>query len=275
MSNIPPRNQETYAHGYDSALTHQLHAGRTAAQHAAFFLPYLEPGMHVLDCGCGSGGITLGLAQAVHPGSAVGIDVEAVEIERSRHKALHQGIDNVRFEVANVYSLPFSDCSFDVVFAHNVLEHVVDLGRALAEMSRVLRPEGIIGLRDTASRGTLIVPPDEPFLEWLSLLETTWMHQGGHPHLGCGLRGLLHRAGFVDIRASASYDSYGDPQAVHFIGSIAANRCDEGDFRAQVVELGLASEERLDELKAALQQWMERQDAFCAIAHGEAVGRKP
>jgi ubiquinone/menaquinone biosynthesis C-methylase UbiE len=63
---------ETYAHGYDTALTLKLHAGCSAATHARFILPYLQPGMHVLDCGCGSGAITLGLAQAVRAGQVTG-----------------------------------------------------------------------------------------------------------------------------------------------------------------------------------------------------------
>jgi ubiquinone/menaquinone biosynthesis C-methylase UbiE len=231
--------------------------------------------MTVLDCGCGSGAITLGLAQAVHPGSVVGIDVAEAEIERSREKATEAGMDNLRFQVANVYSIPFPDRSFDALFAHNVLEHIADPGRALHEMSRVLKRGGLIGLRDTASRGTLIGPPDERLLEWLALLETSWALQGGHPHLGRDLRGLLHRTGFVSIRASASYDSYGDPQAVRFIGGIAASRCQEADFREQVIGQGLATQERLDRLQAAWKQWTLRPDAFCAIAHGEAVGHKP
>jgi ubiquinone/menaquinone biosynthesis C-methylase UbiE len=271
----PHESRESYAHGYDSALTHQLHANRSAARHAAFFLPYLEPGMRVLDCGCGSGAITLGLAQAVYPGAVVGIDVAEVEIERCRQRALEAGVENVRFEVGSAYALPFPDRSFDAVFAHNVLEHVAEPERALGEMARVLKPGGIAGLRDTASRGTLIVPPDEPLLEWLSLLEETWARQGGHPHLGCRLRGLLHQAGFVEIQATASYDSYGDPQAVRFIAEVAARRCQEADFCEQVLALGLASRERLDELRAAWEQWTDRPDAFCAIAHGEAVGHKP
>jgi ubiquinone/menaquinone biosynthesis C-methylase UbiE len=271
----PSEGKESYAHGYDSVLTHQLHASRTAAKHAAFFLPYLKPGMRVLDCGCGSGAIALGLAQVVDPGSVIGVDVAEVEIQRCRQKAQEAGITNVRFETGNLYALPFPDRSFDAAFAHNVLEHVAEPDRALHEMARVLKPAGSVGLRDTASRGTLIVPPDEPLYEWLSLIERTWTAQGGHPHLGRELRGLLYQAGLVDVQASASYDSYGDPKAVRFIGNVAASRCIEADFRAQVIELGLASQERLDELQAAWQQWAERPDAFCAIAHGEAVGRKP
>jgi len=93
--------------------------------------------------------------------------------------------------------------------------------------------------------------------------------------LGRRLRGLLHEAGFVDVAASASYKYYGDPEAVRFISHIAASRCDEPDFVEQVVRRGLASQQRLREIRSALLQWTERPDAFCAIAHGEATGRKP
>ena len=47
---------------------------RTAAENAAFFLPYLRPGLRLLDVGSGPGSITLGLAEAVAPGEAVGIE---------------------------------------------------------------------------------------------------------------------------------------------------------------------------------------------------------
>jgi ubiquinone/menaquinone biosynthesis C-methylase UbiE len=62
-----------YVHGsaFDAQLTR-----RTAAREGAFFLPHLRPGMRVLDCGCGPGSITVGLAAAVAPGQAVGIDLE-------------------------------------------------------------------------------------------------------------------------------------------------------------------------------------------------------
>ena len=56
---------------------------RTAAREAAFFLPYLRPGMRVLDVGCGPGTITLGLAGVVAPGRVEGVDLQLTLVERA------------------------------------------------------------------------------------------------------------------------------------------------------------------------------------------------
>ena len=56
-------------------------AKRTASQDAAFLLPHLRAGIHVLDAGCGPGSITLGLAAAVAPGEVVGIDFQPSLVE--------------------------------------------------------------------------------------------------------------------------------------------------------------------------------------------------
>jgi cyclopropane fatty-acyl-phospholipid synthase-like methyltransferase len=60
---------------------------RTAAKEGAFFLAHLRPGMRVLDVGCGPGSITLGLAEAVGPGEAVGIDLQASQVAHSDRPA--------------------------------------------------------------------------------------------------------------------------------------------------------------------------------------------
>src|SRR5215471_16250915 len=99
-------------------------AARTASQEAAFFLPHLRPGMRVLDAGCGPGSITLGLAQAVHPGEVIGIDLQVAKVERARELAATRRIRNVRFETADLYGLPFPDNAFDAVFSHGVVMHL-------------------------------------------------------------------------------------------------------------------------------------------------------
>ena len=56
------------------------HARRTAERNAAFFLPHLQPGVRLLDAGCGAGSITLGLAEAVSGGEAIGVDASGEAI---------------------------------------------------------------------------------------------------------------------------------------------------------------------------------------------------
>src|SRR4051812_32455800 len=88
---------------------HRMMAERTATRDAGFFIPHLRPGMRLLDCGCGQGTITVGLAELVTPGEVVGVDVDVVQIERARNHAREQGADNVRFEQADAYTLPYPD----------------------------------------------------------------------------------------------------------------------------------------------------------------------
>ena len=100
-----------------------------------------RPGERVLDLGCAAGAITHFLS--TFRCKSVGIDAEplAVETARSLFPAL-------RFEVADVASLPFEDVSFDKAVAADLVEHLDDgtLERMLAEVRRVLVPEGTLSL---------------------------------------------------------------------------------------------------------------------------------
>ncbi|MCB0063726.1 MAG: methyltransferase domain-containing protein [Caldilineaceae bacterium] len=267
-------NPETYAHGYDSALTLKMHTSRTVEKQAGWFLPYLKPGMTLLDCGCGSGSITVGLAKVVAPGQVVGVDIAEAEIERARQRATAANVTNVEFQVGNIYQLDFPDNSFDALFSHNVLEHVGEPGRALAEMHRVLKPGGVIGIRDVDAGGLISAPTDARMDRFLAVYEADWAGTGGHPRLGRHLGSLLLDAGFVDVNASASYEVYNDVDRRKFMADIVVSRLNEADFVERVLERQLADTEELEQMKAAYLSWQARPDGFMALAHGEAVGWK-
>jgi ubiquinone/menaquinone biosynthesis C-methylase UbiE len=177
-----------YRPGY-SALVMEFKRQHTAETHASFFLPQLQAGWRLLDAGCGPGTITLGLARAVAPGEVIGIDIEDTQFDVARDDARRQGL-NVKFQKASVSALPFPDASFDAVFCHALLEHLIDVRPAIAELRRVLKPGGVIGLRGGDIGGLLLdsVPlgTAEAFAANLS-----------NPRLGRQLGHLLHQAGIT------------------------------------------------------------------------------
>lgn len=233
----------------------------------------------MLDCGCGPGTITLGLAEIVDPGEVIGVDIGPSEVERAQSNADALGVSNARFEVANVYELPFDDEPFDAVFSSAMLEHLGEPSRALTEMKRVLKPGGVIGVRDSDWGGVLLWPSDPLVEELISNREKVWMRNGGNSRLGRQLSALLRGAGFGGIRATASYVVFTDfqsdePTPDGNFGEFMATWASGGEPGRQMLEYGISSEERLREYADACRQWGQNPDAFLGYSNGEAVGWK-
>ena len=92
-----PQWQGRPVYGYNSPVVQRRYEAREAKPVADFFIPYLQPGMTLLDCGCGPGTIALGLAEAVAPDQVTGIDLEPSMIERALAIARERHTENVRF----------------------------------------------------------------------------------------------------------------------------------------------------------------------------------
>ena len=263
-----------YTMGYTPEFL-QLLGRRNAETHAAYLLSHLEPGMRVLDFGCGPGTITVGLAQAVPMGEVHGVDMEHSQIDLARAAASAGGHHNAEFHVGNVYELPFEDNSFDAAHCHAVLMHVPDTLRALQEVKRVLKPEGIIGGREMIASSSFSEPmgetTDEAWATFIKLLEAN----GGHPEMGKELKSHLLDAGFVDIRASGSFDYFSSPADIAFLHAFII----DWFFMPRVVEaatqLGLATHEQFDRWRLEMDQWKDEPGAVGGLAFGEAIGRKP
>ena len=265
---------QEYVYGEDSIMTLKMHSSRTAETHARWFLPYLKPGMKLLDCGCGSGSITVGLAKLIEPGQVTGVDISALEIERAKDRAVKNKITNIHFEVADIYQLDFTDNSFDAIFSHNVLEHIADPSRVLREMHRVLKSGGVIGIRDIDLGGNLSAPENELFDKALVIWGGVIRNTGGNPQLGRHLGRLLHEAGFVVVKMSASYEVYGDPKSYKNYSQIIADRFAEPDFIEQVTGCGLATIEEMVAIRKAILDSQMLPGAFTAVSHCEAIGWK-
>lgn len=195
----------TYTPGYSAPVLSFMEQ-RTAEAHAGFFLPRLLSGFRVLDAGCGPGTITLGLARKAAPGQVIGIDIEDSQFTSSREQAERESL-NVEFRKASIYQLPFENASFDAVFSHAVLQHLSEPTAALAELRRVLKPGGVIGVRAGDMGGILIDSESGRNAQgFAAYLESREKDGGGDPYIGRKLSRLLHQAGFAVQQMTASYE---------------------------------------------------------------------
>ena len=169
-------------------------ARRSAQRHAGFVLPFLKNGVSLLDCGCGPGSITCDLARYVAPGRVVGIDVNLAQVESAAARAAEEKLDNVSFQTASIYDLPFAAGRFEVVFAHAIFQHLDDPDRAIREMCRVLVPGGMVALR-SPDWGALLLAPRTPALAAAVEAFLVAYYANGNAFAGSNGPSLLRKAG--------------------------------------------------------------------------------
>ena len=263
-----------YNIGFSEEHIEQL-SRSTAATSAAYLLPHLKPGQRVLDFGCGPGNISVGLARAVAPGGELHcVDMAQSQVELAQALAASQGLDNVRFHVADVTNLPFEDGFFDVAHGHDVLAHVPDTRAALSEVMRTLKPGGIIGCREMICESCFTYPEFGVLEKSWEIFEDIVATDGGHPQMGKDLKGHLAAAGFADIRMTGSFDTYASPEDVGFIHELVHRWLLAPEMVETALNYGAGTEELFNLLGAGYDRWRDHPGAFCALAFGEAVAVK-
>jgi ubiquinone/menaquinone biosynthesis C-methylase UbiE len=261
-------DDEVYTHSHQPVVL-ASHGSRTAEEAAAFLLSHLKPGMRILDIGCGPGSITLGLARYVAPAATVGVDQSEEPLEVARTLAGEHNVGNVRFERANVYELPFDNASFDVVYGHQVLQHLADPVAALSEARRVLRPGGYLAVRD-ADYGTMTHYPHDPMLDrWLETYHQIARSNGGEPDAGRRLMEWVRAAGFEHLHATAATWLYATPEERHGWAELWAGR------RLQEPGENEVYGEDRNQINEAFRRWAAQPDGWFAFIHGEVLARKP
>ncbi len=268
--NTDTGRRDTYTHGHHESVL-RSHEWRTAENSAAYLLPHLRPGMDLLDVGCGPGTITLDLARLVTPGRVLGVDTAGEIVEQAQRRASEQGDDTTRFETGDVYRLDQPDDSFDVVHAHQVLQHLTDPVAALREMRRVCRPGGLVAVRDSDYATMTWFPANGGLTDWLDLYHRVARGNNAEPDAGRELRSWALQAGFDDVRCSASAWTFSTPAERAWWGGLWADRCLHSAFAAQALAGGHATESQLTDIAAAWQAWAAVDDAWFGILHAEVL----
>jgi len=258
-----------YTHGHHESVL-RSHRWRTAENSVAYLLSHLRPEHTLLDVGAGPGTITADLGQRVARVTALEATAEALAL--SRATLAERGVD-ADFVVGDVLALDFADASFDVVHAHQVLQHVADPVRALREMRRVCRPGGLVAVRD-ADYAAFSWAPGSPVLDgWLALYRRLARINGGEPDAGRHLLAWAHASGAVDVEPSASVWCFATPADRTWWGGLWADRLLESAFGQQARSDGLATAAELDAMATAFRDWAEHPDGWFLVPHGELIIR--
>jgi ubiquinone/menaquinone biosynthesis C-methylase UbiE len=261
-----------YTHGHHESVL-RSHTWRTAANSSAYLLPHLRAGQTLLDVGCGPGTITADLALLVAPGEVVGLDAGAEVVAQAQANAAALGVTNLRFDVGDLFALPYPGESFDVVHLHQVLQHLGDPVAALVEMRRVLRPGGLLAARDSDYGAFTWAPADAVLDRWLELYFAVTERNGHDARIGPKLPALARAAGFDDIETSSSTWTYADAESRVWWGDLWADRIRYSRIAEQAVEYGLSDPGELESIAAAFLRWAAAPDSVFVITHVEIVAR--
>src|SRR3954452_3859765 len=261
----------TYTHGHAESVL-RSHRARTAANSAAYLLPRLRPTDRLLDVGSGPGTITADLARLVSEVVALEVNEDAAALTRSELE--RQGVTNAEVRVADVHDLDLADDSFDVVHAHQVLQHVADPVAALREMARVTRPGGVVGVRDSDYAAFAWYPRLPGLDRWLALYQAAARANGGEPDAGRHLLAWAHAAGLADVVATSSTWRFATPETRAWWGGMWADRVTGTALAEQLLREGRATRAELADIAAAWLTWAADPDGWISIPHGELVVRR-
>jgi SAM-dependent methyltransferase len=261
-----------YSHGHHNSVL-QSHRWRTAENSAAYLLPRLKPGDRLLDVGIGPGTITLDFAGRLSEGLVVGTDSAPAAVMATQTLATARDARNLRLLVGDVYHLGFTDASFDVVHAHQLLQHLANPVAALREMRRVCVPGGIVAARDADYAAMTWHPPSAAISRWLALYHEVARSNGGEPDAGRLLLSWARAADSTDVESSASAWCFATFADIAWWSDTWAERLTHSDFAHQAVERELLEPEELAYLAEGWRRWAKLPGAWFAVLHGEILCR--
>jgi len=266
---------DTYIHGHSDSVL-RSHRWRTAENSAAYLLPHLVDGQRILDVGCGPGTLTVDLARRVGPnGSIVGIDLSPAVVQEATAHASAEEVGNVTFRTGDFRAGDFGEGSFDVVHAHQVLQHLRDPVAALAAMGRLARPGGIVAARDGDYSAFLWTPADPRLDRWREIYMAVSDRNGTRGDAGRWLLRWALDAGLTDVAYTTSTWTFATPGDRAWWGGLWAERTVASSLADQAVEYGVATRAELDEVAGGFSAWAERPDGTFVLLHGEIVARSP
>lgn len=265
-----------YVHGHDESVL-KMHDKRTVANSMAFMIPILKPTYTVLDVGCGPGSITIDLARNyITQGHVVGIEPTEQPLVAARQAATLRDTHNVEFKVGSAFALPFEDNTFDLVYAHQVIQYLPNNVSVLKELLRVVKSGGYIALKEGDTFAQVVYPPCKE----LELFQQVWQKivalNGGTALGPRKLHVWAMEAGYEyeHIEISSSCWCLFKDSARTFGEGMAERMC-KSNFGESLVKKGLCTPEQVKDITQAWLDWGHSKESLLLLPHVELTYHKP
>ena len=207
----------------------------------------LRDGMHVLDCGCGTGYLLEKLHMIYPALQCTGIEIENQLVAVAKETLVKKQLDRCRILQQSATAIDLPDDSFDFVISRLVLEHLPNPMLALKEVMRVLKVGGKAVFIDNDFDLHERTSPDTPALtELYDAYRRARRADSGNPCIGRELPLLLKKAGFtaVDLHLLAAHS--------HVTGDAAFLKAEGAGIPVQLVKTGFLASDSLDRIAG---QW--------------------
>ena len=235
----------------------------------------LQKGLKILDAGCGTGVISRMIAQEIEPGTVYGVDMDALFLKEAEKIAEEKGITNIQFQQGNICNLDFKDGFFDAVYCRLVLMHVDDPVETVQELSRVTKPQGIVGISDIDD-GTFITYPSVPHFHhvWIQFGNNA-KSKGMDRHIGRRLFSILTEAELTDVTITPIAMT-GSQQTPHLLELAVANAYEimHHDFD-DLKTKGLITQQDIENSTQDREVFLNHPGAFFIITSFFATGKVP
>ncbi|KAJ9119180.1 hypothetical protein QFC22_003672 [Naganishia vaughanmartiniae] len=188
-------------------------------------------------------------------------------------EAHEKGVENVAYQVGDIFHLPFSDATFDITYCHQVLCHLTDPKETMKEMIRVTKPGGIVAAREAIFEGIIVYPLTLPLVAWKDKLQRMHLAKGQHPDAGKTLNHWALQLG-VDperIRSSAGNFCYSGREQREWWGSVWEERSVSKEWEESMVGPGIATMEELRAISREWKKWQAKEEAWFGMMHGEIL----
>jgi ubiquinone/menaquinone biosynthesis C-methylase UbiE len=178
----------------------------------------LQPGMNVLDLACGPGFTACELAKFIGDGRVAGVDINEELIAVAHQAQQTEGVENVSFQLGNLYELDLPENSFDFVYARLVFQHLEKIELALSNVWKILKPGGTLCILDIDDNWTSFAPESDAFVKFIRRSSAGQKRKGGNRLIGSQLFGMLNKAGYQNVSTQIHSLSSEEIGVKYFLG---------------------------------------------------------